>query len=150
MQSAFRGSTAGLALTLVSACVISANLDARSATGRVSASVIAPVTIGRTLQVASTSAFVSGTTGDLIIRLPGAVSSGVDGEDGGPLPSETSVSVAVVPEGCVQRTGSLADCIMANADDGMLEGDPVSGLGVKAVEGGPSGTADVSVTVLYN
>ncbi|PXX98335.1 hypothetical protein [Halomonas sp. LBP4] len=150
MQSAFRGSTAGLALTLVSACVISANVDARSATGRVSASVTAPVTIGGTLQVVSTSAFVSGTTGDLIIRLPGAGPSGVDGEDGGPRPSETSVSVAVVPEGCTKAIGSLADCLMARADDGMLEGDPVSGLGVEAVESDQSGMTDVSVTVLYN
>ncbi|MCH4564547.1 hypothetical protein MKP05_15700 [Halomonas sp. EGI 63088] len=147
MQSAFRGSTAGWVLTLVSACVISANVEARSATARASASVTAPVTIGGTLQVVSTSAFVSGTTGDLIIRLPGAGPSGVDG---GPRPSETSISVAVVTEGCIKATGSLADCIMARTDDGMLVGDPVSGLGFKAVEGGPSGTANVSITVLYN
>ena len=133
-----------LALSLASSMAgASGSTCANRATAMAGARIVAPAKINETLMPRGTDVFVSGITGDLIIRLPSEFTAETN-EDR--FRSVITRLQERVDTGCADR----GDCFRRADQEGLLDGDPVSGIILKATDDSPSGMNGISITVTYN
>lgn len=94
------------AIAAVSICVLAEN-----ATVTTSATVIEPIKVNESIKIITTGSFVSGMTGDLVIRIAAAITASLENEgldvhkepetgllDGNPVNSIDIVTIAAVPD----------------------------------------------------
>ncbi len=122
---------------------VSGSTCANRAAAMASARIVAPVKINETLMPQGTAVFVSGLTGDLIIRLPSEFMAGTD-ED------RFRLIIAQLQEKVDTGCAGRGDCLRLVDQEGLLDGDPVSGIILKATGDSPSGISDISITITYN
>lgn len=146
MKNSLRCSASALALASALA-VVSVNAYPDSATGGSRATITTLVTISSAILTSSESKFVSGLTGDLIVRLPG---TGPFEEETSYLNSVESALLAGSSNNCIPCGGSLADYIRQRAEDGMLIGNPVSSITLDGPGSSQPDSGSINITVAYN
>src|SRR5690554_5091260 len=134
-------------LTLISVFTVNEiNVQAATASGSTSAKVVEPVNVNETLLPLTTDAFVSTMSGDLIIRIPSAMAPITGSDDN----FYTSVSVPrVETNNCRFFAPGTLGCTKAIINDGVLSGDPVSGVTLYS-ETYQAGDSSINITVIYN
>lgn len=154
--SGFAFLTASVAvITTVCMC----NAFAERATASAEAMIVEPVTVGGDLEIWTTSSFVSGMIGDLVIRIPaaGLITATIQDESAEPIISSSHAELStnnleyVISAWQTQR---LTDCAGATCGSetatGMLAGNPVSNINISTSDASPTNPTSINVIITYN
>ncbi len=120
--------------SLLTAAIAAVSICARaeSATVTTTATVIEPVKVNESIKIITTGSFVSGMTGDLVIRIATAIAAALENE---------GLDVRKEPEA------------------GLLDGNPVNSIdivtittvpNVNAINASPASPASVNIVIAYN
>ena len=121
--------------------VIAGSGDANSA-----AKIVGPIRVAENIENSTTSAFVSGMTGDLAIHIFGAIISVTDGDKLDPI---ILALKAAFKSQCVSCGLNRAELGGASAT-GLLSGNPVRSVDLHPVKLDQTGVLGISVIVAYN
>lgn len=125
------------AIAAVSVCAF-----AESTTATAGATVIEPVKIAGS-RIFTTDLFVSGVTGDLVIRIAAAINFALEQDEG------VAFTIPTLPAAPIMDCASSAECSNAQAA-GALDGNPVSSIDVGAIDVSQAGLANINVILAYN
>ena len=147
------------AAAVVAVCLYNAFAD--TATTASHATVVEPARVNENVRIWTTSSFVSGMTGDLIIRLPagGPATISITPDDATfglgtsslrAEPSIESVESAVL----AWHAQQLADCTGSACDTapevGVLNGNPVNSIDISTTDADQTRPTNINVIVTYN